>query len=77
MKSVVYTFVCQQGQLVGEALLLAASLRRNLTFPARLAAVIPLPREIFGTPLESALRILRDLGVEVVEAVNRQEVLRG
>ena len=70
MKSITYTFICQDGQLECEAMVLAASMRRHLTFPAKLVAIVPLPSRIFGTPSPISLKILRDLDVEVVKARN-------
>jgi len=60
-----FIFVCQQGRLEIQALLLAASLKRYLKCEYELIAVVPEPIMFMGAPRDESLAFLSDLGVRV------------
>lgn len=61
-----FTFICQRGALEAKAVLLAASLRRQLAAPADVVACLPMPEAVWGRPSRHTLRALDTL--EVVTA---------
>jgi hypothetical protein len=60
-----FVFVCQQGRLEIEALLLAWSLRRFATCSYEMLIAVPRPASIWGEPAESTLSALVELGGEI------------
>jgi hypothetical protein len=66
-----FVFVCQEGPLEVQAMLLAASLRRNARRDHQLVAAVPTPEQRWGRPRAETLRFLRGLGVEVVPITNQ------
>lgn len=65
-----YVFVCQQGDLSGMALLLAASLRRFLRGNYELIAAIPQPEATWGRPDDAVLAALEAMDVRTVPVQN-------
>jgi hypothetical protein len=65
-----FVFVCQQGTLEIQAMLLAASLRKHLRGAHQLIAAIPTPESRWGTPRPDTVAFLRRLGVECRPIVN-------
>jgi hypothetical protein len=65
-----FVFVCQAGELELKAMLLAASLRRNLRSDHQLVAAVPTPEARWGRPRPETLRFLGELGVDVVPITN-------
>lgn len=59
------SFVCQAGELELKSLLLAASLREHLGNEVELVAAIPIPDSIWGSPQDSTLNLLTDIGVRL------------
>lgn len=64
-KSYAFVFVCQQGELEGLALLLAASLKRFLTCTYELIAAIPTPTKKWGELSQETYRLLNQMGVRI------------
>ncbi len=64
-------FVCQQGDLEIKAMLLAASLRKQLGARVELVAAIPTPAERWGTPARATVEFLDRIGVRQVAIENR------
>ena len=64
------TFICQRGELEAKAVLLAASLRRQLVAPVDLVACLPMPETVWGRPSRATLRALEALGVATVPVGN-------
>jgi hypothetical protein len=69
-----FVFVCQQGRLEIEALLLAWSLRRFATCSYELLVAVPRPSSIWGEPSDSTLSALAGLGGEIRYIENRFDV---
>jgi hypothetical protein len=69
-----FVFVCQQGRLEIEALLLAWSLRRFATGPHKVLAAVPRPASAWGEPADSTLSALAELGAEIRDVENRLDV---
>jgi len=65
-----YVFVCQQGDLSGMALLLAASLRRFLRGSYELIAAIPQPEATWGRPDDAVLAALAAMDVKTMPVHN-------
>jgi hypothetical protein len=65
-----FVFVCQQGPLEVQAMLLAASLRQNARADHQLVAAVPTPEARWGRPRAETVRFLGDLGVEMAPIVN-------
>lgn len=70
IKSYAFVFVCQQGELEFQAVLLAASLKRFLKCDYELIAAVPEPVEIMGKPQDLTLEILAKMGVRIVKIYN-------
>lgn len=68
--SYAFIFVCQQGRLENEAVLLAASLKLFVRCDHELIAAVPGPSEAMGCPSERTCEILQDLGVRLVSIEN-------
>lgn len=66
-----FIFVCQQGSLELESMLLAASLKRYLRCDYECVAAIPQPATQWGTVSEDTLVFMHDLGVRTVPITNR------
>jgi hypothetical protein len=65
-----FVFVCQSGDLEVKALLLAASLRKNLRCEHELVAAIPGPVGSWGKPANATLSLLKRMGVRLVDIEN-------
>ncbi len=65
MSNYAFIFVCQQGPIEIQVLLLAASLKDNLRCEYELIAAVPTPCEICGKPKNATLDALRELGVRI------------
>ena len=65
-----FVFVCQSGELEIKALLLAASLRRNLRCEYELIAAVPTPASIWGELAPQTRALLEQLGVRIEAIVN-------
>jgi hypothetical protein len=65
-----FVFVCQQGELELQAMLLAASLREYARCDQELVAAVPGPAEAWGTPCEDTLQLLKKLDVRVIQIAN-------
>src|SRR6266498_3081084 len=65
-----FVFVCQEGELTIQSLLLAASLKQFLRCDHELVAAVPGPVDRWGTPPVAALAMLRELGVRMVSITN-------
>lgn len=63
-------FVCQQGSLEIESLLLAISLKKHLKVPHELIACVPSPESIWGAPRQTTLELFEKLGVTVKKIEN-------
>jgi len=66
-----FVFVCQQGDMELQALLLAASLRRHLSDDHEIVAAIPSPFDIWGTVSPITIQILEELNVRQVTITNK------
>lgn len=65
-------FICQQGDLERQALLLAASLARwSAGTGYRLIAALPVPAARWGRPAPETLALLRHLGAQTVDIENQ------
>lgn len=71
--SYAFVFVCQQGDLEGMSLLLAASLRRFVRCEYEMIAAIPLPEKTWGRPSKITMRLLKQMGVRIEYIVNRTD----
>ncbi|MGF1458209.1 MAG: hypothetical protein ACFBSG_04215 [Leptolyngbyaceae cyanobacterium] len=60
-----FVFVCQQGDLEGLSLLLAASLKRFLKGQYELIAAVPLPAEKWGQLAPETLATFKQMGVRI------------
>lgn len=65
-----FVFVCQEGKLEIESVLLAASLKKFLKCDYELIAAVPQPEELLGRPKELTLEILKKMGVKIVHIYN-------
>ncbi|MDJ1180176.1 hypothetical protein PJF56_15020 [Roseofilum sp. BLCC_M91] len=65
-QSYAFVFVCQQGEIEGMALLLAASLKRFIQCEYELIAAIPTPFEKWGIPQPRTFALLEKMGVRIV-----------
>jgi hypothetical protein len=65
-----FVFVCQQGELEVKALLLAASLRRFLRCRYELIAAIPAPSERWGSPSDTTISMMQQMGVRLAPIIN-------
>ena len=65
-----FTFICQQGVIEIQSLLLAASLKRFLCCEYELVAAVPTPAEKWGAPDISTLQQLEEMGVRIVHITN-------
>jgi len=70
MRTYAFIFVCQEGELEIESLLLAASLKRFLRCEYELIAAVPSPHELWGSPSETTRAALDSLGVRVSPIYN-------
>jgi hypothetical protein len=65
-----FVFVCQAGELEIKAVLLAASLRRQLGASVELIAALPEPERVWGRPSAATLSMLARLNLRVVSITN-------
>ena len=65
-----FTFICQQGDIEIQSLLLAASLKRFLRCEHELVAAVPTPAERWGAPDASTLQQLEEMGARIVHITN-------
>lgn len=63
-------FVCQQGSLEIQSLLLAISLKKHLKVPHELIACVPFPESVWGAPSQTTLELFDTLGVRVEKVEN-------
>lgn len=69
-REVNFIFICQQGKLEAQAILLALSLRYFMGYQHKLIAACPLPEETYGKPSQLTLDILKSLEVEILPIHN-------
>ena len=65
-----FVFVCQEGNLECEAVLLAASLKRYVQGEYECVAAIPYPTQRWGTVSKETFKLLDILGVRCVPITN-------
>jgi hypothetical protein len=65
-----FIFVCQQGPLEVQAVLLAASLRLHLRCEHELIACVPGPRDVWGAPSAATLDLLHEMGARIAPITN-------
>ena len=65
-----FVFVCQQGELELQAMLLAASLKRKLRCEHELVAAVPSPPARWGTIADATRRMFARVGVRICEVQN-------
>ena len=65
VKKYAFVFVCQEGNLEIESLLLASSLKRFLKCEFELIAAVPQPTVVMGKPKEVTMNLLREMGVRI------------
>ena len=65
-----FTFICQQGDIEIQSLLLAASLKHFLRCDYEMVAAVPMPAERWGAPNASTLQQLEEMGVRIVHITN-------
>ncbi|MBJ7264813.1 MAG: hypothetical protein JHC61_14335, partial [Burkholderiaceae bacterium] len=65
-----FVFVCQQGILERQAIVLVASLRRHFGGGPEIVAAIPGPADVWGAPCRATLDILCDHDVRMLPIVN-------
>ena len=70
IKKYAFVFVCQEGNLEIQSLLLAASLKRFLKCNYELIAAVPLPAEKMGKPKDITINLLKKMGVKIVNIFN-------
>jgi hypothetical protein len=70
-RSFSFIFVCQAGRLENQALLLAASLRRNLRCDHELIAAVPSPQDTWGALAAETADLLKQLKVRRVSIQNQ------
>src|SRR6476469_1971853 len=70
-RSFSFIFVCQSGRLENQALLLAASLRRNLRCDHELIAAVPSPQDTWGSLSSDTVDLLTRLKVRRVSIENQ------
>jgi hypothetical protein len=70
-RSYAFVFVCQAGRLENQALLLAASLRRNLRCDHELIAAVPAPLDTWGPLAADTIELLTELKVRRVPIENQ------
>ncbi len=70
-RSLSFIFVCQAGRLENQALLLAASLRRNLRCENELIAAVPSPQDTWGSLSDDTIDLLDRLDVRRVPIENQ------
>jgi len=74
VKNYAFVFVCQEGDLEIMAVLLAASLKRNLRCEYELFAAIPRPQQKWGKPSQVTLKLLKQMGVKIFPFYNNISV---
>jgi hypothetical protein len=69
--NICFVFICQEGELEAQAVLLAISLRYFLQEDHELVAAIPVPASRWGVLSEQTVEALKLLNVRTVEVINQ------
>jgi len=74
MRTYAFIFVCQEGELEIESLLLAASLKRFLRCEYELIAAVPVPQERWGRPGAATCQAFDALGARMASITNEVDL---